>query len=415
MLYLILVCFSIPAFASFRYDAAHSSLLAAKTSGTIQIAANEADEAASRIREQLFYFVGPLNGYGAGADIVNAKITLLQVERNQVKYSAEFLVAWPKGSSLPQKFRSVLPLSTDDAGKKRFYAAYGTYCVSGEEPADSGSFFYYYRPEHQGCRILQTYDPSIAVGSSLDLKPALQQTSGKSPEYDQIWSDGRFVATLLVGTYADGTTSPTDQGVQNYDEVYRTLRQYFGNPSYINVPIGPQASPGLRYPDIEMVFQPDGVRTVNLNLLLIQKYDLQHPSEKFLKRYQQRTEISDFVAYNGHSGLGSNIRALSKLGHFVEGQYQIFFVNGCDTFSYVDSSLANAHAAVNPGSAASKYFDLITNAMPSPFQGFAQNALAMHRAIWEGRATYRDLLAGFSGTQRPIVSGEEDNNFPQPF
>lgn len=408
LVFLLLVC---QTGFGFRYDAAHSVLLHASITGSIEA---DLDVSAALIREQLLYFVGPLNGYNAGADIGNAKITLIAATEgrpnSKVGYEAEFLVAWPRGVTVPGTFRNTIPVKADAAGKKKFFDAYGARCQSGEEPADAGSFFYYYRPEKQGCSILQSFDSRIAMLAKLTLTAHSGATTGKSPEYQKIWEDGRFVMTLVVGTYKDGSTSPSDVGIQNYNQVYKSLRAYFGNPTSINVPLGPQSNPGAQYPDVEMTFQPDGAREVNINLLLIQKSQLQHPSPTFLARIQQRTEMSDVFTYNGHSGLGANIRALAKIGKYTEGLYQIFFVNGCDTLTYVDGTLAAAHGAVNPGYEPSKHLDLITNAMPSQFSDFTQNAMALSRAIWESKATYRQILAGFASFQKAIVSGEEDNS-----
>jgi len=415
LLVVALVSFANFAQAQKPIDAAHSRLFHATVpQGWIFIQAGQEDYAASLIRKQLQYFVGPLNGYTAGADTGNAVITLSRMEtfggRVRVQYGAKFTVAWPIQAQAPTRFRAVLPLSADSAGQRKFFDAYGRWCVSGEEPADASSFFYFYRPERQGCTILQGYDQNIAISSSLNLTPHTGQTQNKKPEYNQMWADGRLVMTFIGGTYADGATSSQDVGVANYNQLYRGLRQFFGNPISMNVALSPQANPGLNYPNIEMTFLPDGVREVNINLLLIQKSDFLHPSEKFLKHFQARTEISDLVSYNGHSGLGSNIRAFAKLGKFVEGQYQLFFINGCDTFTYVDDALPKAHAAVNPGFEASKHLDLITNAMPSTFDGFTQNAIVLSRAIWNASATYREILSGMGSFQKAIVTGEEDND-----
>jgi len=398
-----------------RIDAAHSRLLQATvTQATVVIKAGQEDAAANFAREQLHYFVGPLNGYTAGADIGNAVITLARMEpqgdRVRVQYSAKFTVAWPIQAQAPVRFRVVVPLSADREGKQKFFNAYGRWCESGEEPADASSFFYFFRPERPGCTVLQQWDQTIAIASSIQLAPHTGQTQGKKPEYEKMWEDGRLVMTFIGGTYADGATSSQDVGVANYNRLYQGLRQFFGNPISMNVALSPQANPGLNYPNIEMTFLPDGVREVNINLLLIQKSDFLHPSEKFLKHFQARTEISDLVSYNGHSGLGSNIRAFAKLGKFVAGQYQLFFINGCDTFTYVDDALPKAHAAANPGFAASKHLDLITNAMPSTFDGFTQNAIVLSRAIWNASATYREILSGMGSFQKAIVTGEEDND-----
>ncbi|MDQ3230895.1 MAG: hypothetical protein M3Q07_03670 [Pseudobdellovibrionaceae bacterium] len=129
------------------------------------------------------------------------------------------------------------------------------------------------------------------------------------------------------------------------------------------------------------------------------------------------TEDTDFgiAAYNGHSGLGRNIRALARMGSFQAGQYKIFFINGCDTFAYADDALWDAHAAVNPDSAPTKYLDVITNAMPSYFHSNAENNVVVIRSLLERQKTYREILADFDRRQRALVMGEEDNAWPEVF
>ena len=129
----------------------------------------------------------------------------------------------------------------------------------------------------------------------------------------------------------------------------------------------------------------------------------------FYQEYNEWTQSADFVSYNGHSGLGANIRALARLGTFVEGQYQLYFINGCDTFAYIDSALADAHATVNPGFAGTKFFDLITNSMPAYFTDMAPSTITIIKALRDSKLTYRQILAKLPKVQRAVVSGEEDN------
>jgi hypothetical protein len=64
----------------------------------------------------------------------------------------------------------------------------------------------------------------------------------------------------------------------------------------------------------------------------------------FEDRYNELSTDADVIVYNGHAGLGQNVRKLATMGRFKSGKYQIFYMNGCDTFAYVDGSLAEAQA-----------------------------------------------------------------------
>ena len=108
---------------------------------------------------------------------------------------------------------------------------------------------------------------------------------------------------------------------------------------------------------------------------------------------------------------GENIRALANKGNFQKGQYQIYFINGCDTFFYVDDLLRKAHEIVNPGSKPYEFFDIVTNALPSSFNGQPPGNLDFMRAFVEQKATYSQILSKMDPQQVAIVTGEEDNTF----
>jgi hypothetical protein len=132
----------------------------------------------------------------------------------------------------------------------------------------------------------------------------------------------------------------------------------------------------------------------------------------FTQRYEKLSGQADLIAYNGHSGLGANIRALARKGKWVAGQYVVVFMNGCDTYAYVDSALSDAHAAVNPDDPqGTRYVDVVTNAMPSFFGNMANATLALVRGLLDHQApkTYEQIFAGISSSQVVLVSGEEDN------
>ena len=73
-------------------------------------------------------------------------------------------------------------------------------------------------------------------------------------------------------------------------------------------------------------------------------------------------------------------------GAFVPGKYLIWFMNGCDTFAYVDRSLANRRALLNaddPGG--TKYMDTVTNVMAGYFRSLGPTSLTLLRALVDAR------------------------------
>ena len=194
--------------------------------------------------------------------------------------------------------------------------------------------------------------------------------------------------------------------------MYQVLRQNFGTPIFQSVPLDANASPAPQINDVEMTFAtPQG----QLNVVIMLVEGVRNMTSAQTARYNDRTKRSDLVSYSGHSGLGANIRALTRMGSFLPGQYQIFFVNGCDTFAYVENSLRDAHAAANPGFGPSKYFDMITNSMPSYFHMNAYGNLTLIKSLLGRQLNYRQILGQIDSSQMPVVTGEEDNLWPNAF
>src|SRR5262249_26321342 len=126
------------------------------------------------------------------------------------------------------------------------------------------------------------------------------------------------------------------------------------------------------------------------------------------------TPGADMILYNGHAGLGANVRALQQKGQFFPGTYQIVMMNGCDTFAYVDDTMQKTRALLNPSDpTGSKYLDVIANAMPAYFNSLPDTAMALIRALADlsSPMSYDQILAEIDPAQVVVVTGEEDNVF----
>ena len=89
-------------------------------------------------------------------------------------------------------------------------------------------------------------------------------------------------------------------------------------------------------------------------------------------------------------------------------------MNGCDTYAYVDTALADAHAAVNPDDPeGTKYLDIITNAMPSFFSEMSNATVQLIRGLLkvDDPETYETMFTRIDPDEVVIVSGEHDNEF----
>lgn len=375
----------------------------------------------AQVREQLRYAIGQMNGMLGGVDSTRLAITLgTGTPRSATSwtftYDAAMTISWPRQYQVPATYTLVLPAHGDQAGRQRFVQSYGNdeagakRCLADDaHGVSTGSFWYYYRPFKNTCPLARATGALIKrVPMKLALSPL--NTTGKSPEYGKVWEDGKLVVTIVMSKYEEGATSVNDAGIAAYREMYASLAQTFGSPRVTSLPRG--AQPSASWPEIRATYASSR-GPVDVAIFLVDSPA--SAGEGFRLAYEARTETSDVVAYNGHAGLGANIRALTGMGRYLPGQYQIFLLNGCDTFSYVDDTLLAAHQAVNPVYGPSKYVDVITNARPSLFSEMTRATLALTKAMVGKTKTYRTLLSELDPSQRAAVTGEEDNRWPQPF
>jgi len=156
---------------------------------------------------------------------------------------------------------------------------------------------------------------------------------------------------------------------------------------------------------------PDG-KKIHVVALLVDNVRTTDPH--FTSRYEELSTRADLIAYNGHAGLGQNVRALARRGKWVAGQYVIVFMNGCDTFAYVDGSLAQTRALINPDDpTGTKYLDFVTNAMPAYFHEDSESSMALIRGLisHDRPRTYEQIFRDIDSKQVVLVTGEEDNSY----
>jgi hypothetical protein len=134
----------------------------------------------------------------------------------------------------------------------------------------------------------------------------------------------------------------------------------------------------------------------------------------FDSRYEELSGRADLIVYNGHAGLGANVRALARKGSWIAGQYVMVFLNGGDSFAHIDSALFEAHAAINPDDpTGTKYTDVIINAMPAYFANMSRATMAFIRGLlsYGLPRTYEQILGQVDTSQVVLVTGESDNTY----
>jgi len=363
------------------------------------------------IQDQLLYTIGHLNGnnsVGRLDKLELSDITTAQEDgKTRVSYHAKMPVAWGSKTNLPTSYALTLPLDVSYAGQEAFTKKYKDSCVDwNAHDVDSGSMWYYYRPNQRGCSLAGA--DVIKVTASAVVSTA--NTTGKYPEYHKVWEDDVLHVVSVFGKYEDGATTAGDAGISAYNEFVATVKGRLRNLGLETTPATVPSSPGVAEPDIEFRAKLANGRTVQVNALLVDNVASATP--EFYARYEELSTRADLIAYNGHAGLGQNVRALARKGSWVSGQYLILFMNGCDTFAYVDGSLAQTRAALNPDDPeGSRYLDFVTNAMPAYFHSDSEATMALVDGLlaYDTPRTYEMMFRDIDSHQVVLVTGEHDN------
>jgi hypothetical protein len=387
-------------------------------SGTLQEAEFDGEllmeswaDPASAIRTQMLFTIGVFNGEGGVSRLDKYEITNLAVEAagglKRVRYHAKIPVSIRKTKPLPSTYVLVLPRRADHEGQAKFFEKYAETCVDPwAHDNEVGIQWYYYRPRVSGCSLA---DEDV-VRAQATVRKSPENTRGKYPEYDRIWEDGALRLVAIYGKVEDGTTTDADRGIWSYNHFVATMRKEL--PNVTTTPAVVPEDPGVAVPEITVdATLPDGKR-ISITSFLVD--NVREGGPAFEARYNELSTEADIIVYNGHAGLGQNVRKLATMGKFRAGKYQIFYMNGCDTFAYVDGSLAETRALLNPDDpTGTKYMEILTNSMPPTWDSLPINTIALVRALrkHETPLDYEKLLGTFDQSGIVTVTGEEDNTF----
>ncbi|MCA9581141.1 MAG: PPC domain-containing protein [Myxococcales bacterium] len=366
---------------------------------------------AGQIEDQLLYTIGHLNGdrsVGRIDRLVLSKIKSQYASGGYtVTYHARLPVAWGKRGQIPAVYDLTLPFDVSYDGQEAFTDKYKDTCVdTGAHDVDSGVMWYYYRPDAYGC----TLDPADVVTFTASATVSAINTTGKYPEYHKVWEDDALRVVAIFGKNEDGEVAPTDPGIAAYNSFLSAVRDRLAGQSLVTTPASVPTSPGVDEPDVTFNATFADGKEVEIVALLVDNVRTAGPA--FEARYESLSADADLIIYNGHAGLGANIRALASKGRWKAGQYAIVFMNGCDTYAYIDSSLADAHRAINPDDPkGTKYLDIVTNGMPAFFHSLRRDTMALVNGLlsYEAPQTYEQMFQLVDPAQVVLVSGEEDN------
>jgi hypothetical protein len=394
------------------YSSSEAVLLDFEFDGSL-VGTNVWDEK-SAIEDQLLYTIGHLNGDRAvgrldAVELTNVKKTTA-AGKTTVSYHAKMPVSWGKKSEVPTTYAFTLPKDGSYEGYEAFTKKYMHDCVDwGAHEVDSGSMWYYFRPHGSSCKL----DAADVVQTTASVKVSKLNTQGKYPEYDKVWADGELDVVAVFGKYEDGKTTG-DVGIDGYNAFVSAVGTSLRGKAktLTSTPASVPPSPGVGAPDVSFSAVLADGKKVNVTALLVD--NVSSAPQSFYDRYEALSTKADLIMYSGHAGLGQNVRALARKGKFVKGQYVIVFMNGCDTFAYVDGSLAETRAAINTDDpTGTKYMDIVTNSMPAFFSSMPRASTALIDGLmsYAQPKTYQQTFQNVDSSQVVVVTGEEDNAF----
>ena len=379
-----------------------------------ELSTNSSWDDKQTIEDQLLYTIGHLNADKSVGRLDNLVLSNIQKSESggkiTIKYHAKLPVAWGSKTNLPTSYKLALPKDTSTAGISAFTEKHKHSCVDwGAHEVDTGSMWYYYRPRQNGCDI----KPEEVVSVTATAAKSTQNTTKKYPEYHKVWEDNRLEVVAIFGKYEANATSG-DVGIDGFNSFVAMMKRELRalTPTVATTPSNVADTPGPATADVSFEATLADGKVVKVTALLVDA--ITQVPVGFDARYESLTPTADVIAYNGHAGLGQNVRALARKGKWAAKKYQMFFMNGCDTFAYVDGSLAQTRAALNPDDpTGTKYMEFVTNAMPSFFSSMPSASTALMKGLlsYAQPKTYDQIFENIDRSEIVLVTGEEDNVF----
>jgi hypothetical protein len=390
------------------FTSAVSTLLDFEFDGELVMAAGAGPRGS--VRAQLLYMVGHLNAEGGAprlgkVTLTNLVTTVLPNGLSQLRYHAKLPVAWPSKTSLPSSYEITVPKRTDSGGQAEFLKKYAPTCADEPSDANVSNYWYHYRPRLAGCQLA----PADVTRVTAKVTKSPLNAVAKYPEYHRVWEDDSLDVVAVFGKYEEGATGLDDAGVEAYSRFIGAMKKAFPQAATTPAALG---EVGAKTPDVSFDLELANGRSLHLTALLVDKVATAPAS--FDARFGELTPGADLVLYAGHAGLGANMKALTTKARFFPQKYQLFFIDGCDTFAYEDDSLQVARAALNPDDQpGSKYLDVMLNAMPAYFSSMPDASMAVIQALVNDAQpkTYETIFKGIDAAQNVAVVGEEDNQF----
>jgi hypothetical protein len=329
-------------------------------------------------------------------------------------------------ASVPLK----LPLSPDLIYKQSMGKKGGepfNYCT---DPGynDEGDFWYFWDPQQKKCPLADDNQKVLRITGELKLLP---NSVERYPDYNALYGDndnGKVLEISLLLGYVDDIPNnkighTKDTTYKNFKVITKELKdmgftELTGKDHYkdnFKITSGGNETKGANFlREYASVIHTDDGRKVHVHVqVLLADTAIASRDNTFHYYLVPAFENADVLIYDGHSGLGGNLDlgSLPKV-HFDLNKYQIFFFNGCSSYSYYNGMFFQAKHG-------SKNLDIVNSGLETSSDSTAPNALAFMKYIIRGDLkSYRRILTALeksngedNGTYLTGVSGEDDNTY----
>ncbi|MBI4403362.1 MAG: hypothetical protein HY537_04335 [Deltaproteobacteria bacterium] len=330
-----------------------------------------------QICQQLHFAIGQLNATSSAPALGSTlKIELNDVkpageDLHRIEYRATFLVGLGNAHPLSQSVELIIPGRADSEGIQQFYATYVKSCgLAYEEGVDT--FFFYFRPDKPTCTVRTDPQAPFIVRIPMSLAPIAFSVPHVVPRYETVWADRTLRATL----YFEKTHPKLPSGG---DEFYTLLTQAYGTPLRTST---------VDYGDFKFVraFFKTLPGNLDVSIFNITKGNAKTlgRGKRFLRFLYRSMRHSDLIAYNGHSGYGKKVRNFAELvSHYSSNRYKLVYLNGCDTFSYINNSLFKSRTQM----------DVITTGLAAYVTQMPAYSLQLIQSLIEKKDKFDELLA----------------------
>ena len=302
-----------------------------------------------------------------------------------------------------------LPLQPDkiyDLGVK-----WGRNQCTDKEFNDRGDFYYYWDPKLPTCPLADDTTDVIYFDGQVEELP---NTTDTYPEYDRLYDKGSLDVWVFFG-YISGPTSvhtwnPRDDG----DYAFRAMNEHLLGAGFKQTAelsrfrMGPDGRmmAGEKWNNFLREFEKTGSyqgRDLKVTVhVLLSDTDFKSRDLTFHHYLLPALRDADIVDYDGHSGDSANLdlQALGFAG-FVPGKYQLFFINGCDSYPNYLGQFLDARGT------GWKDMNLVLAGTPTLSDSMAPNAWAFIHPFIEGETqSYQRILGEIEAS-----NGQGDGTF----